>query len=126
MRSILKFKRKNSSFKYTDCHSKWQSENGVHYVHYPFMIYRDNFSKNYKLTHMSSGALICNTSYLFSAKYIATRLLPVPHFLLPSKELVNHMSVSQRRYCTDVIERYREVGSKDLLETLDKKCPFSI
>ena len=123
MRNILKFKRKNSEYKYTNYRKEWVSEQGVHYVCYPFMIYKDH--KDYKLTHMSSGALICGTTYLHSAKYIATRLLPLPQWLLPTNDLVKHMSKQQLKFCTNVIERYRN-ETKGEISKLDKNCPFSI
>ena len=123
MRNILKFKRKNSEYKYTNYRKEWVSEQGVHYVCYPFMIYKDH--KDYKLTHMSSGALICETTYLHSAKYIATRLLPLPQWLLPTNDLVKHMSKQQLKFCTNVIERYRN-ETKGEISKLDKNCPFSI
>ena len=125
MRSILKFKRQNGDYKFTNTRREWQSANGVHYVHYPFMVYKDSFSKNYKLTHLSSGALICSTTILYSAKYIASRLLPLPQFLLPDDSLVSHMTEVQKRYCTDIIGRYRD-ESKQIIIELDKNCPFSI
>ena len=87
------------------------------------MIYRDH--KEYKLTHMSSGALICSSTYLHSAKYIATRLLPLPQWLLPTNDLVKHMSREQIRFCQDIIERYRN-ENKDRVAHLDKNCPFMI
>ena len=123
MRSILKFKRKNGSFRYTNSAKEWQDGNGIHYIHYPFMIYKD-FDK-YSLTHLSSGALVCRTDTLYSAKYIATRIFPLPQFLLPDTNLVNLMSEEQRRFCTDIIGRYRDVG-KGHIEKLDKNCPFTI
>ncbi len=123
MRNILKFQRKNSEYKYTNYQKEWVSEQGVHYVCYPFMIYRDH--KEYKLTHMSSGALICSSTYLHSAKYIATRLLPLPQWLLPTNDLVKHMSREQIRFCQDIIERYRN-ENKDRVAHLDKNCPFMI
>ena len=123
MRNILKFKRKNSEYKYTNYRKEWVSEQGVHYVCYPFMIYKDH--KNYKLTHMSSGALICSTTYLHSAKYIASRLLPLPQWLLPTNELVKQMTKQQVKFCTNIIERYRN-ERKDRVIHLDKNCPFSI
>ena len=125
MRSILKFKRKNGDYKYTKISLEWTTQNGVHYVCYPFLIYKDEHSKTYKLTHMSCGALICSTTYLHSAKYIATRLLPLPQWLLPTNDLVNHMSEEQKRFCTDIISRYRN-HRKDMIIELDKNCPFSI
>jgi len=125
MRSILKFKRKNGDYKYTKTNLEWTTDNGVHYIHYPFLIYKDNHSKTYKLTHMSCGALICSTRYLHSAKYIASRLFPLPQWLLPTKDLVNHMTVEQRGFCTDIISRYRD-EPKAVIIDLDKNCPFTI
>ena len=125
MRSILKFKRKNSEYKYTKYDKSWTTECGTHYIHYPFMIYKDNSVCKYKLTHLSSGALICSTSYLHSAKYIATRLLPLPQFLLPDTNLIDFMSPEQKSFCTDIITRYRS-QTKDRISELDKNCPFSI
>ena len=123
MRNILKFKRKNGEFKYTKFDKSWTTDQGIHYVCYPFMIYKDH--KDYKLTHMSCGALICSTSYLHSAKYIATRLLPLPQWLLPTQDLVKHMTEEQKRFCTDIITRYRD-HRKDMIIELDKNCPFKI
>ena len=123
MRNILKFKRKNSEYKYTNFKKEWVSEQGVHYVCYPFMIYKDH--RDYKLTHMSSGALVCTSTYLHSAKYIATRLLPLPQWLLPTNDLVKHMTREQIRFCQDIIERYRN-ETKGGVQKLDKNCPFSI
>ena len=123
MRSILKFKRQNGDYKFTNYQKEWVSKQGVHYVCYPFMIYKDH--KDYKLTHMSCGALICSTSYLHSAKYIATRLLPLPQWLLPTQDLVKHMTEEQKRFCTDIISRYRN-HRKDMIVELDKNCPFTI
>jgi hypothetical protein len=125
MRSILKFKRKNGDYKFTNTRREWESANGIHYVHYPFMIYKDDHSNKYKLTHLSSGALVCSTTSLHSAKYIASRLLPLPQFLLPDDSLVKHMTDKQRRFCTDVISRYRDQSKTNVIE-LDKNCPFSI
>ena len=125
MRSILKFKRKNGAYKYTNSSRQWQDSNGVHYVHYPFMIYKDGYDKRWKLTHLSSGALVCTTVNLYNAKYIATRLFPLPQCLLPDSTLVSRMSEEQRRFCTDIITRYRDEG-KGNIEKLDKNCPFSI
>jgi hypothetical protein len=77
------------------------------------------------LTHVSSGAEVCNTNTLFVAKYIATRLLPVPQFLLPHKNLVNYMTQEQKTYCQHIIGRYRD-GTPDDVKKLDKICPYSI
>ena len=123
MRNILKFKRKNGFFKYTNSAKEWQDGKGIHYLHYPFMIYKD-YDK-YSLTHLSSGALVCRTDTLYSAKYIATRIFPLPQFLLPHSNLVNLMSEEQRRFCTDIITRYRD-ETKGEIQRLDKNCPFSI
>ena len=123
MRNILKFKRKNGSFRYTNSAKEWQDGNGIHYVHYPFMIYKDH--SKYSLTHLSSGALVCRTSSLYSAKYIATRIFPLPQFLLPDTSLVKCMSESQKKFCTDIIGRYRDVSKGKVIE-LDKNCPFTI
>ena len=125
MTTILKFKRKNGDYKYTKTNLEWTTESGIHYICYPFLIYKDEHSKTYKLTHMSCGALICSTSYLHSAKYIATRLLPLPQWLLPTQDLVNHMTEQQKRYCTDIISRYRD-ETKERITDLDKNCPFTI
>ena len=123
MIELLKFKRKNSEYKYTKMDRTWATEQGVHYIHYPFMIYKDH--KTYKLTHMSSGALICSTSYLHSAKYIATRLFPLPQWLLPTDNLIKAMSTEQIRFCQDIITRYRNETKGDISK-LDKNCPYSI
>ena len=120
---LLKFTRKNSEYKYTKMDKTWATERGVHYICYPFMIYKDY--ETYKLTHMSSGALICSTSYLHSAKYIATRLLPLPQWLLPTDNLVKAMSREQITFCTNIIDRYRN-ENKDAVIKLDKNCPYSI
>ena len=123
MRSILKFKRKNGAFRYTNSAREWQDGDGVHYIHYPFMIYKD--CDKYSLTHLSSGALVCRTDSLYGAKYIATRIFPLPQFLLPHTSLVQHMSESQKKFCTDIIGRYRDLSKGKVIE-LDKNCPFSI
>ena len=123
MIELLKFKRKNSEYKYTKMDKTWSTEQGVHYVCYPFMIYKDSIG--YKLTHMSSGALICTTDYLHGAKYIATRLLPLPQWFLPTNELVKHMTQEQTKFCMDIISRYR-FENKDAILRLDKNCPYSI
>ena len=123
MRNILKFKRKNGSFRYTNSAREWQDGEGIHYIHYPFMIYKDH--SKYSLTHLSSGALVCRTSSLYSAKYIATRIFPLPQFLLPDTNLVKLMSEEQRRFCTDIIGRYSDVSKGKVIE-LDKNCPFTI
>ena len=120
---LLKFKRKNGEFRYTKMDRTWATERGVHYTCYPFMIYKD--SETYKLTHMSSGALVCSTSYLHSAKYIATRLLPLPQWLLPTDNLIKAMSKEQIIFCTNIIDRYRN-ENKVSVTYLDKKCPFKI
>jgi len=123
MIQLLKFKRKNSEYRYTNYRKEWVSEQGIHYVCYPFMIYKD--CKDYKLTHMSSGALICSSTYLHSAKYIATRLLPLPQWLLPKENLVKRMTKEQIRFCQDIIDRYRNETKGDI-QKLDKNCPFTI
>ena len=123
MIELLKFKRKNGEYKYTKMNKSWATETGIHYICYPFMIYKD--SDMYKLTHMSSGAMICSTSYLHSAKYIATRLFPLPQWLLPTDDLVKAMSREQIRFCTDIISRYRDEKKQDI-QKLDKNCPYSI
>mgnify|MGYP001229876585 CR=1 FL=1 len=125
MRSILKFKRNNGEYKYTKTNLEWTTEHGIHYTHYPFLIYKDTNSNAYKLTHMSCGALICSATSLYGAKYIASRLLPLPQWFLPTKDLVNHMTETQRRFCTDIISRYRDERKTEVIE-LDKFCPFSI
>ena len=125
MRNILKFKRKNGDYKYTNYRKEWVIETGIYYVCYPFLIYKDESSHTYKLTHMSCGALICSTKYLHSAKYIASRLLPLPQWLLPTQNLVNHMTDEQRQFCTDIISRYRD-ENKQAVINLDKNCPFNI
>ena len=125
MRSILNFKRKNGEYKYTKFDKSWTTGQGIHYVRYPFMIYKDEHSKTYKLTHLSCGALICSTTYLHSAKYIATRLLPLPQWLLPTQDLVKHMTKEQKTFCTDIISRYRN-QNKEGITNLDKNCPFTI
>ena len=125
MTELLKFKRKNGEYKYTKMNKSWATQTGIHYICYPFMIYKDVYSSNYKLTHMSSGALVCSTKYLHSAKYIATRLLPLPQWLLPTDNLVKAMSREQIRFCTDIIDRYRDESKEDISK-LDKNCPFTI
>ena len=125
MIELLKFKRKNGEYKYTKMNKSWTTQQGIHYIHYPFMIYKDEYSSNYKLTHMSSGALVCSTNFLHSAKYIATRLFPLPQWLLPTDNLVKAMSREQIAFCTDIIERYRR-ETKDRISELDKNCPYSI
>ena len=123
MIELLKFKRKNGEYKYTKMNKSWTIETGIHYICYPFMIYKDNGT--YKLTHMSSGAMICSTHSLHSAKYIATRLFPLPQWLLPTDELTKAMSREQIRFCTDIISRYRNETKGDI-QKLDKNCPYSI
>ena len=125
MRTIIKFKRNNGEYKYTKTNLEWTTEHGIHYTHYPFLIYKDTNSNAYKLTHMSCGALICSTKYLHSAKYIASRLLPLPQWLLPTKDLVSHMTEAQRSFCMDIIGRYRDRHKGTIIE-LDKNCPFHI
>ena len=123
MTDLLKFKRKNGEYKYSNGRKEWISEEGVHYICYPFMIYKDGDS--YKLTHMSSGAMVCSTDYLYGAKYIATRLLPLPQWLIPTNELVKHMTQEETRFCMDIIDRYRHENKETVLR-LDKNCPYSI
>ena len=123
MLELLKFKRKNGEYKYTKMNKTWTTETGIHYICYPFMIYKDN--DTYKLTHMSSGAMVCSTNSLHSAKYIATRLFPLPQWLLPTDDLVKAMSTEQIRFCTDIINRYRN-ETKQAVINLDKNCPYSI
>jgi len=124
MREILKFQTKVGEYKVCGYSKEWKIKTGKHYAYYPFFIYRNQYKK-WVLTHISSGAEICTTRNLVSAKYIATRLLPVPQFLLPNRELVNHMPQATKNYCMDVISRYRDSTTKDL-EKLDKNCPFTI
>jgi hypothetical protein len=123
MIELLKFRRKNGEYKYTKMNKSWTTETGIHYICYPFMIYKD--SDQYKLTHMSSGAMVCATNSLHSAKYIATRLFPLPQWLLPTDNLVKAMSTEQIRFCTDIINRYRNETKGDI-QKLDKNCPYSI
>ena len=125
MIELLKFKRKNGEYKYTKGDRSWTTEQGIHYVCYPFMIYKDEYSSNYKLTHLSSGALVCSSKYLHSAKYVATRLLPLPQWLLPTDNLVKAMSTDQVRFCQDIISRYRN-ETKEEIYRLDKNCPYKI
>ena len=123
MRSILKFKRKTGDYKVTNYKKEWKTETGTHYIHYPFMVYK---RKDYwVLTHLSSGAEICTTGSLFVCKYIATRLLPIPQFLLPESNLVNFMEQQHKQYCMDIIGRYRGQTIENV-KKLDKNCPFSI
>ena len=124
MRDILKFQRKTGDYKVCSYNKEWKIKTGKHYAYYPFFIYRNQFKK-WVLTHISSGAEICSTRNLESAKYIATRLLPVPQFLLPNSDLVDHMPQATKNYCMDVISRYRDSTTKNL-EKLDKNCPFTI
>ena len=123
MREILKFERKNGDYKTKDRDLIWETHKGIHYLCYPFFIYKRE--DRWVLTHFSSGAEVCNTNTLFVAKYIATRLLPVPQFLLPHKNLVNYMTQEQKSYCQHIIGRYRD-GTPDDVKKLDKICPYSI
>ena len=123
MRSILKFKRKNGEYKTKARTLSWETHQGIHYLCYPFFIYqREN---HWVLTHVSSGAEICNTDTLTVSKYIATRLLPVPQFLLPHKDVVDYMTQEQKSYCMEIISRYRSVTVEDM-KRLDKNCPLTI
>ena len=124
MREILKFKQVTGDYKVCGWDKQWRTVSGKHYICYPFFIHRDEHCQ-WVLTHLSSGAQICKTRNLLGAKYIATRLLPVPQFLLPHRELVNAMSQATKQYCMDVISRYRDCTTKEL-ENLDKYCPYSI
>jgi len=123
MRDILKFQRKTGDYKVCSYSKVWRTETGTHYLHYPFMVYKRK--GNWVLTHLSSGAEICTTGHLFVAKYIATRLLPVPQFLLPNSDLVGFMEQNQKAYCVDIIARYRG-GTIEEVKKLDKICPFTI
>ncbi len=125
MIELLKFRRKKGEYKYTKGDRSWTTETGIHYICYPFMIYKDEYGNKYKLTHMSSGAMICSTNSLHSAKYIATRLFPLPQWLLPTDDLTKAMSREQIRFCTSIIERYRDESKVDISK-LDKNCPYSI
>tara|TARA_Y100000034_G_C6852161_1_gene386695 strand:+ start:850 stop:1221 length:372 start_codon:yes stop_codon:yes gene_type:complete len=123
MRNILKFQRKTGDYKVKNYDKSWRTETGTHYLHYPFLIYKRK--KHWVLTHLSSGAEICTTTGLKVAKYIATRLLPIPQFLLPNGDLVDYMPQETKRYCLDMIGRYRDVTIEEV-KTLDKNCPFTI
>ena len=123
MREILKFTQVTGDYKVCGWDKQWKTETGTHYIHYPFMVYK---RKDYwVLTHLSSGAEICTTDSLFVCKYIATRLLPIPQFLLPESNLVDFMEHHQRQYCTDIIARYRGQTIENV-KKLDKNCPFTI
>ena len=124
MRQLLKFKQSTGEYKICGYDKVWRTKTGKHYACYPFFIYKNEYDKCI-LTHMSSGAQICQTRNLVGAKYIATRLLPVAQFLLPDKNLVDRMSVSTKQYCMDVIHRYRDCTAKEI-ENLDIYCPYSI
>ena len=123
MRSILKFKRKNGEYKTKASTLAWETHQGIHYLSYPFFIYQRG--NCWVLTHVSSGAEICNTDTLTVSKYIATRLLPVPQFLLPHKDLVSYMTQEQKSYCMEIISRYRSATVDDM-KRLDKNCPLTI
>jgi len=123
MRNILNFERKTGDYKVSDYKKEWRTETGIHYIHYPFMVYKRN--DYWVLTHLSSGAEICKTDTLFVCKYIATRLLPVPQFLLPESNLVDFMEHNQKQYCMNIIERYRGETIEEV-KRLDKLCPYSI
>ena len=123
MRNILNFERKNADYKVRSYDRVWRTETGTHYLHYPFLVYK---RKDYwVLTHLSSGAEICTTGYLFVSKYIATRLLPVPQFLLPESNLVDFMEHNQKAYCMEIISRYRDVTVAEV-KKLDINCPLTI
>lgn len=123
MRNILNFERKNADYKVRSYDKVWRTETGTHYLHYPFLVYK---RKDYwVLTHLSSGAEICTTGSLFVSKYIATRLLPVPQFLLPESNLVDFMENNQKAYCMDIISRYRDVTVAEV-KKLDINCPLTI
>jgi len=126
MRELLKFKRKKGNFRIYRSAQGWETANGTYYEHYPFIIHKcvKNKSK-WTLTHIASGTSACKTSLLKNAKYIATRLLPVPQFLIPNRDLVNHMTVEQKQFCMGIIARYRDVPIEHL-KGLDKNCPFQI
>ena len=123
MRSILNFERKTGDYKVSNYKKEWRTVTGTHYLHYPFMTYK---RKDYwVLTHISSGAEICTTETLFVCKYIATRLLPVPQFLLPESNLVDFMEHNQKAYCMDIISRYRGETIEEV-KKLDINCPLTI
>ena len=123
MRNILNFERKNADYKVCNYDKSWRTETGTHYLHYPFLAYKRK--NHWVLTHMSSGAEICTTDNLFVCKYIATRLLPVPQFLLPESNLVDFMEHNQKAYCMDIISRYRGVTVAEV-KKLDINCPLTI
>lgn len=126
MRSIIKFKRKDGDFRIYSPDKVWETYTGIHYLHYPFIIHRRPIAHNqWSVTHISSGTQACRATNLKVAKYIASRLIVIPQFLLPHRHLVDYMSTEQRRYCTDIISRYRDVSTKRL-EELDKNCPITI
>ena len=123
MRSILNFERKNADYKVRSYDKVWRTETGIHYLHYPFLVYK---RKDYwVLTHLSSGSEICTTGNLFVSKYIATRLLPVPQFLLPESNLVDFMEHNQKAYCMNIISRYRGETIEEV-KKLDINCPLTI
>jgi len=123
MRNILNFERNTGDYKVRSYDKVWRTETGIHYLHYPFMAYK---RKDYwVLTHISSGAEICTTDSLFVCKYIATRLLPVPQFLLPESNLVDFMEYNQKQFCMDIISRYRGETIEEV-KKLDKNCPLTI
>lgn len=123
MRNILNFERKTGDYKVRSYDKVWRTETGTHYIHYPFMAYK---RKNYwVLTHLSSGAEICTTGNLFVSKYIATRLLPVPQFLLPESNLVDFMEYNQKQFCMNIISRYRDETIENV-KKLDINCPLTI
>ena len=126
MREILKFKRKDGQFKIYSPTESWQTCEGIHYLHYPFLIHRHPlYPSQWCVSHMASGTRACKTSNLRVAKYLASRFIIIPQFFLPHKDLVSHMTMDQRGYCTDLIRRYSNVTSKRL-EELDKNCPITI
>tara|TARA_B100001094_G_C18060779_1_gene734949 strand:- start:128 stop:499 length:372 start_codon:yes stop_codon:yes gene_type:complete len=123
MRNILKFERKSGEYKTKGKTLAWETHQGIHYLCYPFFIYKRE--DHWVLTHVSSGAEVCNTDTLTLSKYIATRLLPIPQFLLPHKDLVSYMTQEQKSYCMNIISRYREASVEDM-KRLDKNCPLAI
>jgi hypothetical protein len=127
MRKLLKFKQQRGNFRIQSPNDGWENYEGLHYVSYPFMIHKSvkEWCKKYSITHIASGTQVCKTKNLKVAKYIATRLAPLPQFLLPHRKLVSHMSEEERMFCTRVMGRYRDVKVGDL-EEMDKNCPYSI
>ena len=123
MRNILNFERKKGDYKVCSYNKSWRTETGTHYIHYPFMAYKRK--NHWVLTHISSGAEICTTDNLFACKYIATRLLPVPQFLLPESNLVDFMEYNQKQFCMNIISRYRGETIENV-KKLDINCPLTI